>query len=254
VCGKNAKYKDSNNNISYCNTHYKSEFAKKTKKYSLQDIKKINTTQYDTSELQLRLVNKLNSLIPKFSRLNVDEVVIENQPAFKNPRMKAIASTLYDFFLIKGFVDQSEGLSISTVRYMSPCNKLKVNENNTIEVLKRTNKKQKYKMTKELSIKYTLQLLEDNQPYMIDYLWALYKKRDDMCDAYLQGRYYLQIYRKKNKAALQKKKEKIQKIKRKNVNRKKSDKISSDVSDKESISVVNKKSKKSGINKKVIKM
>jgi hypothetical protein len=33
------------------------------------------------------------------SLLNANYVVIENQPSFKNPRMKSIASTLYDYYL-----------------------------------------------------------------------------------------------------------------------------------------------------------
>lgn len=197
MCGKKAKC-TSPDGISYCNTHYKTELGKQIKKYSIQPIKKISTNDYPTDDLQLRLVHRLDALIGKFARLRVSEVVIENQPATKNARMKAIAGTLYDYFLIRGYVDKSDGFDLDSIKYMAACNKLKVDADNTIKVFKKTKKKDKYKMTKQLGIEYTKRLLSDKEPEFVEYLEVLYAKKDDMCDAYLQGRYYLEIYRKKN--------------------------------------------------------
>ena len=120
----------------------------------------------------------------------------------KNPKMKAIASTLFDYFMIRGYVDKVHQLDIQLVRFMCPSNKLKVNNDNTIEVFKANkNEKQKYKLTKALGIQYTKQLLNSDEE-QLDYL-DLYKKKDDICDAYLQGRYYLECI--KNKKPLVKK-------------------------------------------------
>ena len=47
--------------------------------------------------IQKNLIKKLNKMT---CFMEVDHCVIENQPSFKNPRMKSIASTLYDYFLI----------------------------------------------------------------------------------------------------------------------------------------------------------
>ena len=60
---------------------------------------------------------------------------------------------------------------------------------------KKTDSKEKYKLTKALGIKYTKQLLK-NSPEWLEHL-AKYKKQDDLCDAYLQGRYYLEFIRHK---------------------------------------------------------
>lgn len=195
-CGKCAKF-ISKDRTRFCTTHYKSELSKYIKTHSLQTQKKVSTSDFSTSDLQLKLVEKLDSLINRFAYWNISEVVIENQPAFKNPRMKSIASTLFDYFLIRGYVDRKDNFDINIVRFLSPCNKLKVNENNTLEVFKNTKKDNKYKITKELGIKYTKQLLQDKQPELIEYL-EIYKKKDDLCDAFLQGRYYLDIYRRNN--------------------------------------------------------
>ena len=51
-------------------------------------------------------------------------------------------------------------MDIKLVRFMCPSNKLKVNNNNTIEVFKANkDSKKKYKLTKALGIQYTKQLL-----------------------------------------------------------------------------------------------
>jgi hypothetical protein len=59
--------------------------------------------------------------------LGANYVVIENQPSFKNPRMKSIAISLYDYYLIRGIIDKEITKSnIQQVKFMSPSNKLKI--------------------------------------------------------------------------------------------------------------------------------
>ncbi|XWV25160.1 mg437 protein [Tupanvirus deep ocean] len=198
-CGKTCKFVYSYDGIKsyYCTTHYKSALNKKIKELSPQPIKNLIVRKYPTDKLQFNLIKKLDELSEHFAKLKIEEVVIENQPSQKNPKMKSIANTLFDYFLIRGYVDKIHQMDIKLVRFMCPSNKLKVNNDNTIEVFKANkDNKKKYKLTKALGIQYTRQLLNSDEE-QLDYL-DLYKKKDDICDAYLQGRYYLEFIRNKN--------------------------------------------------------
>ncbi|AGF85389.1 junction resolvase [Moumouvirus goulette] len=150
--------------------------------------------KFPTSQLQLNLVKKLDELSEHFAKLKIQEVIIENQPSQKNPKMKSIANTLFDYFMIRGYIDKIHDMNIQLVKFMCPSNKLKVNNDNTLEVFKANkDSKKKYKLTKNLSIEYTRKLLSNDKD-QLDYL-SLHQKEDDMCDAYLQGRYYLEFIR-----------------------------------------------------------
>lgn len=201
VCNKDAKYKYSfgPEHSYYCNAHYKTVLDKKKKEFNVHKVVIESAQKYPTIQIQISLVEKLDQLIKHFVQLNVTDVVIENQPSLKNPKMKAIASTLFDYFLIRGYFcdnpDIEYKLKIDSLRFFSPSNKLKVDNDNTLIVFKNNKKKnQKYKLTKQLGIKYTYQLLE-NDPDQIEFL-ELFSKKDDLCDAYLQGRYYLEYVKK----------------------------------------------------------
>ena len=199
ICGKNSKYIYTfNNEKKYlCNVHYKLELKKKLKTSLPQPIKNLMVKKFPTAILQLNLIKKLDTLIEHFSKLKIEEVIIENQPSIKNPKMKSIANTLFDYFMIRGYVDKIYNLNIKQIKFICPSNKLKINNNNTIEIFKANkNSKEKYKLTKQLSIIYTKQLLK-NDPLQLEYL-NLYTKQDDLCDAYLQGRYYLEFIKKRS--------------------------------------------------------
>jgi hypothetical protein len=61
--------------------------------------------------------------------LDVDSVVIENQPSLKNPQMKSIQMILYSYFLILGKVIGNSEITksyIQNVDFCSASNKLKV--------------------------------------------------------------------------------------------------------------------------------
>jgi hypothetical protein len=194
-CNTNAKFKDDVDDKKYCSTHkrYYSQLRTKEKQPTL--IKKPSAAKYPVGKLQRNLVETLDKLVEHFALLGVEEVVIENQPSYKNPKMKSISNTLYDYFMMRGYIDHPYGLDLKLVRFMSPSNKLKINNDNTIEVFKNKKAgKQKYKLTKELSIEYTLQLLADDPDMLL--LLDCHKKKDDLCDSYLQGIYYLKILKK----------------------------------------------------------
>jgi hypothetical protein len=206
-CGKKATFQYSLGTTKeyYCNVHYKSELSKKLKQFAPQPIKNLTVRKHDTIELQYMLIQQLDKHLPHFSAFGITEVVIENQPSLKNPKMKSIAGTLLNYFMIRGIKDKSNGLDINLVRFMCPNNKLMLNKDNTLTVFKKSNKSEKYKLTKQLGIQYTKQLLQD-EPGQLEYL-DLYTKKDDLCDAYLQGRYYLEFIRFKNKTNAPKPKE-----------------------------------------------
>jgi hypothetical protein len=202
--------------------------------------------------------------------INVNEVLIENQPSLKNPAMKTIASFLFGYFISRGIIDKPNN-KISNVKFISPSNKLKVNntyihriltkidstdkiyqlickmtkkylnidkdddlsiivdknnemkyirlvlrylmnkkniitnlsihmnkdikldEGQLIELLKKLEKDgYNYQITKRLAIKYTESLIETD-PNNNEWLNHMkqYKKQDDICDAFLQGYYYM---------------------------------------------------------------
>jgi hypothetical protein len=176
----------------YCKIHYKQHLNNQLKKIQLQPIKKYSAKIYPIEKMQLTLIRKLDKLLPKFIEHKIEQVIIENQPSLKNPKMKSIANTLFDYFNIRCIVDKIYNNQIILVKFMSPSNKLKVNNDNTIEVLRTSRDSKdnvaKYKLTKELAILYTKQLLSN------DKLWLTFlnttKKKDDLSDCFLQGLYY----------------------------------------------------------------
>jgi hypothetical protein len=179
-------YELKDNKLYLCKTHTKSilknhkNFVKKNNFGS----KNFNNTKID--EIKLNLWLKLDK-IPEL--LEVDYVIIENQPVLKNPRMKTISESLYNYFLCRGVVDKERTKSsIEVIRYINPSNKLKLEKDNSIEILKNSGEK-KYKMTKNLAVEYTKNLLESYPNYK-DY-FNNFKKKDDLADCFLQGLYYI---------------------------------------------------------------
>ena len=120
--------------------------------------------------------------------LNVDIVLIENQPSLKNPQMKSVQMILYSYFLIKG-----DNLKIE---FISATNKLKIIKNNETlnemidEIKLKT--KNSYLQKKKISIAYCERLLNENDNYK-NYLdfYKNNKKKDDLADSFLQCLYYV---------------------------------------------------------------
>ena len=104
--------------------------------------------------------------------------------------MKAVSSTIYDYFLIRGVIDNEINKSnIKFVKYMSPSNKIKLADNNSlVKIKKETNSSKVYKLTKSLAVKYANQMTQHLEE------WNLFfnnqKKKDDLADCFLQGVYY----------------------------------------------------------------
>jgi hypothetical protein len=180
ICQKNAKFTINDNY--YCTTHK----TKVIKKWDSDiELKKFNSAKVKNTsviDLKLNLVNKLDSLA---QILQVDQVCIENQPAFKNPRMKAISDTLYTWFVIRGMVDKK---IINKINFISPSNKLKI-ENKEDEINEEIkNSSNKYKTIKKLSIEHCKEILKYNQDYIK--MIEQFPKQDDCCDTIMMAIYY----------------------------------------------------------------
>lgn len=80
--------------------------------------------------------------------LDVDYVVIENQPSLKNPQMKSIQMILYSYFVILGkAIDLGGDHKICTIDFCSASNKLKVYDGPKIVIPEP--KKKKYHQQKQ---------------------------------------------------------------------------------------------------------
>jgi len=186
-CTKKIKYKYCNNY--YCNTHAKSEYKKIQNKYKLKKISKKSVGSMSIDVLRLKLISELEK---KTNLLNVKTVLIENQPTLRNPKMKAISSTIYDYYLIRGIFDKERTNSnIESVKYMSPSNKLKLAEDgDTQKLIKLKGDQAKtYKLTKSLGIKYCRKMIDKYDDWKT--FFDNTKKKDDLADCFLQGMYYL---------------------------------------------------------------
>jgi len=157
--------------VKYCCTAHSKKFPKK---------KKLNTN-HDLMKISQLCVSKLRQL-----DLNgVTHVLIENQPALKNPVMKSIQMIIYTFFVMDGVMKEES--SIETIHMVNARNKLKVYKGPPIEC----NKKGKYAQNKYLSVEYTKEMIKDDDECFIK-LFSESKKKDDLADAYLQGIYWIE--------------------------------------------------------------
>ena len=148
--------------------------------------------------------------------LNVDYVVIENQPSLKNPQMKSIQMILYSYFLILGKIigdgDKNTGY-IDKIDFCSASNKLKVYDGPKIVLEEKINKRKKkiiententegsnlkknkikYSDKKKLAIEHTKYYLEKNDKYIN--FFNNHGKKDDLADSFLQGLYYIKKHK-----------------------------------------------------------
>ena len=144
--------------------------------------------------------------------LDVDIVIIENQPSLKNPQMKSIQMILYSYFLILGKVIGNGVESKSYIEKADFCsagNKLKVYDGPEI-ILKKKNVKEevkdevkksssvKYADKKKLAIEHAKYFLQKQDPKYLEF-FETHKKKDDLADSFLQGLYYFKELNKKLK-------------------------------------------------------
>ena len=185
-CNKKGAFKiQSHNKSEIVCTYHTNLLIKKNKLNSIKKLVSTNANRAPIRPILKKLVTKMNQN-DRF--LNVDYVLIENQPSMKNPKMKSVASTLYSWFLIKGICNQKDG-NLKEIFYLCPSNKLKINDENIQSEINKLKKTQQYAFTKKMAIAKTLQLLKTDDKWY-KYL-NNHGKKDDLCDSYLQGLYFI---------------------------------------------------------------
>jgi len=175
-CDKSVKFRDKDG-FQLCPAH------KKLKQYSDKKFKgcpKKKNPMLDQGKCIVETLQKKDNF------LKVDLVVIENQPALKNPTMKSIQMILYSYFLIQGVTNDDS--SIDSMQMINARNKLKAYTGPKVDC----DIKDKYKKTKFLGIEYCKYMInQSNQGDIWISLFSSSKKKDDLADAYLQGIYVL---------------------------------------------------------------
>ncbi len=189
TCGKSSKYKLNNN--AYCNTHAKSRYKTYCNEYKLVSHTKKGIDKMSMDDFLLRLIKELDK---RPNLLNCEAVFIENQPTMKNPRMKTISVTLYNYYIIRGVIDKHISNSpLKEVHFMAPSNKLKLADNGDkaelVKVKNNDDDSKTYKLTKALGVKYCLEMIKQF-PEWVD-KFNSHKKKDDLADCFLQGMYAL---------------------------------------------------------------
>lgn len=194
-CNNFAEYFISTNNYcGYCEEHFIKYSKKFPKNICQKKITVMNCDDFPLLDLGKILFQKLATF---GDFLKVDEVLIENQPGRLQGRIKVgnkiktIASFIFSYFILKGILENN----ISDVKFISASNKLKIdskttnsiikNKKNIIDNVKET--KKNYDLTKNLGKEYCKTLITPQDMEILD----KYKKKDDMCDAFLQGFQYL---------------------------------------------------------------
>ena len=111
--------------------------------------------------------------------LDVDIVVIENQPVLKNPTMKSIQMVLYSYFLIYGITTDK---SVGKIALFNAGKKLDVYTGPKIELNCKANS---YTERKKLSIEYTKCIIKKDKTDKLTF-FNEHKKRMICADALLQ--------------------------------------------------------------------
>jgi hypothetical protein len=188
-CGKRISFESGEKFRNYCKPH--------AKKY--EDLKEIKKDSKGT--LDDIILNLIGELDKRPYLLDVDVITIENQPAFKNPRMKSIQMIIYTYFNMRGRVDiknsvdthDSESKYINRILFLSASNKLKIKFEGKEEIEKNCDITNKYKKNKELAKLFCLEYLNPEW----EVFFKNHKKRDDLADTFLMNVYQIQIDKKK---------------------------------------------------------
>lgn len=131
----------------------------------------------DLGEMAKAIVNTLDE---KFAGIEFDQVLIENQPVMKNPTMKSVQMLIYSYFVVCREVGMTP---IGDVRLIAASRKNKLCDAH----LGQDPEGRTYKKNKDRAIATTRKLLVD-QPTQWNNFFEAHKKRDDLADAFLQGR------------------------------------------------------------------
>ena len=166
-----------------CQSIVNSVYSKK----QIKKTKKVNTKTVSLFDIAKSMMKKLYE---KPNLIDVNKVVIENQPVLKNPTMKSIQMILYSFFIMNGALKDN---ILKEIVMFNARGKLDIYDGPKIEMPINI-KKDSYKDRKYRSIEYTKYFLRDENTWL-DF-FNKHKKKDDLADAYLQClTYYKKNYK-----------------------------------------------------------
>lgn len=193
-CGAKAWYLERNHLYKgYCKKHYNLFTSVKHNATPRQEdefykvIKSKSVTSLDLTLLTESLYKELDS---KPELTHVSQILLENQPVFKNPTMKTIQSLLYGYFVIKGrMIPSSVNKTIQCYFAANKLDLVKFVDEANREVMKGILKQSKdqYAKNKSLAILLVNYYL-DNCSTNADELKAKFAactKKDDMADSLL---------------------------------------------------------------------
>ena len=126
-------------NLSYCILE-KNEMGIKILQWGIINLMETPEMKKNRNLLFENIPKKLHEL-PYL--LNVDKVVIENQPSLKNPQMKSIQMIVYSYFLMYGKVLNINENKIMDIDFCNASNKLKVYKGPEIILVKKIKKEKK---------------------------------------------------------------------------------------------------------------
>lgn len=159
----------------YCAIHNpdkkKNKINKKQKAYNIP-LKKVCIT----------LIKKLDEYEHIWEN-EVDQIIIETQFK-KNRKMICQSNLVYSYFILKHIMKQES--RIKDVKYINARNKLKVYKGPKIN-LTYTNKKYH---RKKLAVEHCKHIIRGDKKHLT-YLKKYPNKKDDLCDCFLQGAWYL---------------------------------------------------------------
>ena len=220
-CTKNAVWVDANHHyISYCSIHKnkiikdlekenkaiikeneEKEKNEENKDYKnlkvipkfIKIIKKKSATGTDLTTLGHQMYQKLDKL-PHL--LDVNTVLLENQPVLKNPTMKSVQMLLYSYFIMKG-IHQQPNEDIEPINHIQCYNASKktelalyLSDSKQKEIDEAISKvKGQYAKNKKTAVLITKDLLTGKGKW--ETLFTNSKKKDDLCDALLMTLRYL---------------------------------------------------------------
>lgn len=187
ICNKTSSMKRINinneeiNEIYLCKIHYKmhKKIYNEDEYKEIKKPKKVKISKLNIYYLSKQLSKCLDELDDDI--FNVDYILLENQPRF-NIRMKCFASMLFQYCTMKTLYNEN----LKQILYVHAKDALKLYDGPKIE----NKSNNKYKNKKDNSIIVTKYLLKDQNEWLL-FLDSQKTKLDDLCDAFLNGAYYL---------------------------------------------------------------
>jgi len=165
----------------WCTDHYDDEY----KSYLKKKTKKMpqNSNKISLYYLGASMYEKLDA-IPNL--LQVDEVLVENQPTFINPTMKSVSAMLFSYFVMRGIHEKTKTNStIKNIKFCSPSNKITVGGAEADQRLENAEEGKVYKVTKQLGVRFCEALIDDDPEWLA--FFKSHTKRDDLADALLES-------------------------------------------------------------------